>query len=68
MASRNKPDADITKVIPALDMDEVRRFAAERGVRLWLWLHGPTSIAPLANEDSPTRKPSRSTRSGASPA
>jgi alpha-glucosidase len=35
----NKPDADVTKVIPALDMDEVRRFADERGVRLWLWLH-----------------------------
>ncbi|MEX2091122.1 MAG: glycoside hydrolase family 97 protein [Pirellulales bacterium] len=32
-------DADITKVIPELDMEEVRRFAAERGVRLWLWLH-----------------------------
>jgi alpha-glucosidase len=32
-------DADITKVIPELDMDEVRAFAAERGVRLWLWLH-----------------------------
>jgi alpha-glucosidase len=31
--------ADITRVIPALDMEEVRRFAAERGVRLWLWLH-----------------------------
>jgi alpha-glucosidase len=35
----NKPDADITTVIDALDMDEVRRFAAERNVRLWLWLH-----------------------------
>ena len=35
----NKPDADITKVNPAVDMDEVRRFAAEKGVRLWLWLH-----------------------------
>jgi alpha-glucosidase len=35
----DKPNADITKVIPALDMDEVRRFAAERGVRLWLWIH-----------------------------
>lgn len=32
-------DADITQVIPALDMEEVRRFAEERGVRLWLWLH-----------------------------
>jgi alpha-glucosidase len=35
----NKPDADITKINPALDMDEVRRFAAEKGVRLWLWLY-----------------------------
>lgn len=35
----NKPDADITTVVDSLDMDEVRRFAAERGVRLWLWLH-----------------------------
>lgn len=35
----NKPKADITKPIPALDMDEIRRFADERGVRLWLWIH-----------------------------
>jgi alpha-glucosidase len=35
----NKPDADITKVTDTLDMEEVRRFAEERGVRLWLWLH-----------------------------
>ena len=35
----NKPDADITKINPAVDMDEVRRFAAEKGVRLWLWLY-----------------------------
>ncbi len=35
----NNPDADITKVNPAVDMDEVRRFAAEKGVRLWLWLY-----------------------------
>jgi alpha-glucosidase len=35
----NKPEADITKVVDALDMAEVRRFAAEKGVRLWLWLH-----------------------------
>jgi alpha-glucosidase len=34
-----KADSDITTVIPALDMDEVRRFAAENNVRLWLWLH-----------------------------
>lgn len=32
-------DADITKPIPELDMDEVSRFANEKGVRLWLWLH-----------------------------
>jgi alpha-glucosidase len=35
----NNPKADITKVNPAVDMDQVRRFAAEKGVRLWLWLH-----------------------------
>jgi alpha-glucosidase len=34
-----KPEADITKVVDSLDMAEVRRFAAEKGVRLWLWLH-----------------------------
>lgn len=35
----NKPTADITKVNPAVDMNEVRRFAKEKGVRLWLWLY-----------------------------
>ena len=35
----NKPEADITKVVDSLDMEEVRRFAEEKGVRLWLWLH-----------------------------
>ncbi len=35
----NKPDADITKVNPAVDMNDVRRFAREKGVRLWLWLY-----------------------------
>ncbi len=34
-----QPTSDITKVDPAVDMDEVRRFAAEKNVRLWLWLH-----------------------------
>jgi alpha-glucosidase len=35
----NKPEADITHVNPKLDMDEVRRFAKEKRVRLWVWLH-----------------------------
>ena len=35
----NKPDSDITKVNPAVDMDEVRRFAKEKGVKLWVWLY-----------------------------
>ncbi len=35
----NKPDADITQVTPAVDMDEVRRFAKDKDVRLWLWLY-----------------------------
>jgi alpha-glucosidase len=32
------PKSDITKVSPALDMPGVLRFAAERHVRLWLYL------------------------------
>jgi alpha-glucosidase len=35
----NKPEADIMRVVDSLDMEEVRRFAQEKGVRLWLWLH-----------------------------
>ncbi len=35
----NKPTSDITHVNPAVDMDEVRRFAKEKNVRLWLWLY-----------------------------
>jgi alpha-glucosidase len=35
----NKPEADITKVVDSLDMEEVRRFTQDKGVRLWLWLH-----------------------------
>ena len=35
----NSPTADITKVAPEVDMEEVLRFAKDRGVRLWVWLH-----------------------------
>ncbi len=35
----NKPTSDITKPNPAVDMDEVRRFAREKGVKLWVWLY-----------------------------
>jgi alpha-glucosidase len=35
----NKPTASITNINPAVDMDELRRFAKEKGVRLWLWLY-----------------------------
>jgi alpha-glucosidase len=35
----NNPGADITKVTSALDWGEVRRFAKENGVGIWLWLH-----------------------------
>jgi alpha-glucosidase len=34
-----KPESNITTVNKSLDMDEVRRFAKEHDVRLWLWLH-----------------------------
>ena len=37
--NRQTPAADITKAVPAIDLDEVRRFAAEKNVRLWLWLY-----------------------------
>jgi len=35
----NKPDSDPTTVNPAVDMDQVRRFAKEKGIDLWLWLY-----------------------------
>ena len=35
----NRREGDITKVNPAVDMGELRRFANEKGVRLWVWLH-----------------------------
>lgn len=35
----DKVDADISTVNPNVDMDEVRRFAAEKDVRLWLWMY-----------------------------
>jgi alpha-glucosidase len=35
----NKPEADITKVVDSLDIEQIRRFAQEKSVRLWLWLH-----------------------------
>lgn len=34
-----RANADITKPAPGVDMKELRRFAAERGVRLWVWLY-----------------------------
>jgi len=37
--SFNQADSDITKVNPALNMDEVRQFAKDKGVKLWVWLH-----------------------------
>ncbi len=37
--SYNRPDADITHVNPAVNLEDVRRFAKERNVRLWLWLY-----------------------------
>ncbi|MHC4159352.1 MAG: glycoside hydrolase family 97 protein [Planctomycetota bacterium] len=33
------PDLDITTVEPDVDMPELLRFAKQRNVRLWLWLH-----------------------------
>lgn len=35
----NNPEADITKLNPEVNMDELRQFAKERNVKLWLWMH-----------------------------
>ncbi len=35
----NRREGDITRVSPAVDMEELRRFARDKGVRLWVWLH-----------------------------
>jgi alpha-glucosidase len=34
-----RPDADITKPAPDVDMNELLRFAGENKVRLWVWLY-----------------------------
>ena len=35
----NKPEADITKVAPQLDMPALIAYAKKKNVRLWLWLY-----------------------------
>ena len=35
----NKPEADITKAAPQLDMSALLRYARQKNVRLWLWLY-----------------------------
>jgi alpha-glucosidase len=37
--NRQTPSADITQPVPTIDMEELRRFAAQKNVRLWLWLY-----------------------------
>ncbi len=34
-----RPDADITRPAPDVDLNELLRFAAENKVRLWIWLY-----------------------------
>ena len=38
-AGTRTAQSDITLPVTAIDLPELRRFAAERGVRLWLWLY-----------------------------
>ena len=40
-AGGRSPDADITKGNPQLDIQEVLRYAKEKGVKVWLWLNWP---------------------------
>jgi alpha-glucosidase len=34
----NQPASDLRNINPAVDLEEIRRFAAEKNVRLWLWV------------------------------
>jgi alpha-glucosidase len=34
----DKPTSDLRNINPAVDLNEVRRFAAEKKVRLWVWV------------------------------
>jgi alpha-glucosidase len=36
---RRSKDLDITKPVPVVELPELRSFAAERNVKLWLWLY-----------------------------
>jgi alpha-glucosidase len=38
-AGTRSSGSDITRPVPEVDMDELRRFAAENKVRLWVWLY-----------------------------
>lgn len=44
----NKPESDVTKPVPEVDLPELLRFAREKHVRLWLWVEG----ADLARDDA----------------
>jgi len=35
----DKPEADITKTAPQLDMADILRYAKEKNVRCWVWLY-----------------------------
>jgi alpha-glucosidase len=37
--NRETDAADITRSVPAIDLDAVRAYAADRNVKLWLWLY-----------------------------
>ncbi len=44
----NKPDADITKPAPQLNMPEILEYARSKNVRCWLWLYS----SDVNNNDS----------------
>lgn len=45
----NKPSADITHPVPALNMPELLQYAASKHVRLWLWVHSGDIDRALAH-------------------
>jgi len=43
------PEADITRPVAGLDLDDLIRYAAQRGVGIWLWAHW-RSLEPRIDE------------------
>ncbi len=48
----NRPEADITKPAPQIDMPEILSYAREKNVRIWLWLYSTDANRNNAFEEA----------------